>query len=371
MLVAVSTVMDTLEHVRRYVTGNLAGGVDHLVVFLDKPSGDGQDEVLAWLEDQPQVTAVRAGGRWWGERRPQELNERQCTNANVAKAALAGLGHPDAWVLHVDGDEVARVDRSRLDALSGADSGVDPGVDAVRLAVREAVSRAEWPGEPDLWKAELDDDELDLLAGLGLLSEPSNQVWIRGHLMGKTAARAGSATWLTLHKAVDAERRQVPAHEDDAFTVHHYESYSADDFVRKWVAMVGAGPRASYRAERRTVARTLRTLISRDLPEDALRRALLRYYDTHVAEPVEALRDVGVLHEVDPLAPLAPGRVPEPLDAAGLAAALEAHRGADKSAYFRGASPAKGGGTPSARPDDAGGQGAARRALGRVVRGKG
>ena len=61
MLIAVSTVMDTVEHVRRYVAGNLAGGADHVVVFLDRPRGAGQAEVAEFLDAHPQATCVRAG----------------------------------------------------------------------------------------------------------------------------------------------------------------------------------------------------------------------------------------------------------------------------------------------------------------------
>ena len=93
---------------RRYVEGNLAGGVDHLVVFLDAPSDDEQDEVLALLTEHPRVSVVRAGGAWWGGQRPRELNVRQCINANVTRRVLADLGLGRGWLLHVDGDEVRR-----------------------------------------------------------------------------------------------------------------------------------------------------------------------------------------------------------------------------------------------------------------------
>ena len=335
-LVAASTIKDSPEHVRRYVEGNLAGGVDHLVVFLDAPSDEGQGEVLAYLEQHPRVTPVRAGGAWWGGERPRELNVRQCINANLTRRVLAEQGLGGGWLLHVDGDEVVRVDRDALAA-------VPDDTLALKLAVREAVSSSTWEGQPTAFKAELGEADLALLHGLGLLPEPSNQAWIRGHVMGKSAVRIGADLWLTLHKIAREDRSQEPGLADEAWLVFHYESYSLEDFVRKWTAMVASGPRAAYRAERRQTARTLRELISRDLDPAALRRQLERFYREQVEEPLADLRDLRVVEEVDPLAgtPTAPGAV----DATALAAALEEWRGRPKpeSELFRGTSPLPGG----------------------------
>lgn len=347
LLVAASTVKDSLEHVRRYVDGNLAGGVDHLVVFLDAPSDEGQGEVLAHLEQHPRVTVVRAGGAWWGGDRPRELNVRQCINANVTRRVLEGLGLGHGWLLHVDGDEVVRVDRAALAAVPAETT-------ALRLAVREAVSSSTWAGHPTAFKRELDDDDLALLHGLGLLAEPSNQSWIRGHVMGKSAVRIGAERWLTLHKVARDDGSHDPGLEDEAWVVHHYESYSLEDFCRKWTAMVASGPRAAYRAERRQTARTLRQLISRGLEDDALRRQLERFYRLHVEEPLADLRDLQVLDEGDPLEPLpgcptAPGAVP----VEELARALEEWRGRPKpeSELYRGTSPTS---SPAGPSDGAG-----------------
>src|SRR3954453_610754 len=97
---AASTVMDSPQHVRRYVAGNLAGGVDHLVVFLDKPRGPQQDEVDALLDAHPAVPCVRAGKDWWAGDRPRELNEHHPFNPNVTKAALVLLGPPGDFLFH-------------------------------------------------------------------------------------------------------------------------------------------------------------------------------------------------------------------------------------------------------------------------------
>lgn len=331
MLIAVSTVMDTVDHVRRYVTGNLAGGVDHVVVFLDRPKGAGQAEVAAFLDGHPHATCVRAGVDWWGEERPRELNERQCTNANLAQRVLADAG-VRGWVAHVDGDEVLRCDRQVLDAVPADRT-------AVRFAVRETVSRRSWPGEPDQFKRELPEADLHLLHGLGLVEEPTNQSYFSGHLMGKSATRIEGPHRLTLHKVVDAAHAAVAPVEHDAFEVFHYESYSAEEFARKWTAMVASGPQASYRAERRSTAKTLRALINRGLPPEALERQIVRYYEQFLLEDADALADLGVLVETDPLRPLDADRVPVAVPAEAIAAGFAVAATASKTAYFHGTSP--------------------------------
>lgn len=333
MLIAVSTVMDTVEHMRRYVAGNLAGGVDHVVVFLDRPRGAGQAEVAAFLDEHPRATCVWAGKDWWGEERPRELNERQCTNANLAKQVLADAGLR-GWVAHIDGDEVLRCDRAVLDALP-TDSA------AVRFAVRETVSRRAWDGEPTWFKRLLPDADLQLLHDLGLLHEPTNQAYLSGHLMGKSAARIEAPVWLTLHKVVDGARNGLdPVEDDAAFELFHYESYSAEEFARKWTAMVASGPRAFYRAERRSTAATMRALLQRGLEPAALERRIVAYYEQHLLDDAEALHDLGLLVETDPLLPRDPARVPQEVPGDVLAAGFAAAAGRSKAPFFHGTSPA-------------------------------
>ncbi|CAB4692234.1 MAG: hypothetical protein F2667_02585 [Actinobacteria bacterium] len=332
MLFTASTVMDTLEHVRRHVEGNLAGGVDHVVVFLDKPEAPGQAEVAAYLDAQPAATGVRAGEDWWAGERPDELNIRQCTNANLTKQVLADLGLSDSWLVHLDGDEVARVDRSALGALPRKAA-------AIKLAVREAVSRDVWPGEPDLFKRELVEADLQLLHGLGLLAEPTNQAYFRGHVMGKSGVRVGSDGWLTLHKIVREDGGVVPGTEHQSFELFHYESYSAAEFVRKWTSMVASGPMASYRPDRRGVARTLRQLIERGLEPAVLHEQLVRYHRLFIQEEADVLQGLGVLVRADPLAPVDGGAPRAAVPVQELATRLEAHRREPKGGFFHGSSP--------------------------------
>ncbi len=331
MLIATGTIKDTVPHVRRFVSGNLAGGVDHLVVFLDQPGASGQDDVAAHLDAHPHVTCVRAGSGWWGERRPAGLNERQCTNATVVAHLLAGA-HDVDWVLHVDGDEVVR-----LDAAALASAPVD--VASVRLAPREAVSKRTWEGEPTLFKRLLDDADLRLLHLLGVVAQPTNQAYFHGHLQGKTGVRPGTDTWLGLHKALTAEGTAASSFVDERLELFHYESYDGEEFVRKWSAMIASGPRAGFRAGRAAVADAVRTLVEKDLDPDLRRAMLLRVFEQTTLDDAATLVDLDLVLETDPLAgDHEPGALSESTTAA-LHEGLAGLRGADKTEFFRGAAP--------------------------------
>src|SRR3954465_1609549 len=109
LVVLASTVKDTFANVQRYVDGNLAGGADHLVVFLDAPEDPATPEVRDFLDAHPHVTCVVTGPGWWLDKRPDKLNPRQRINANLVKALLSRVDWAD-WVFHVDGDEIVQLD---------------------------------------------------------------------------------------------------------------------------------------------------------------------------------------------------------------------------------------------------------------------
>jgi hypothetical protein len=332
MLLSVTTVKDTVDHLRRFVEGNLAGGVDHLIVFLDAPGADGQPQAREYLEAQQRVTVVPAGRGWWGEQRPAELNVRQCINANVAGSVLDQALGPDSWLFHVDGDEVVRLDRAELAALP--DSQV-----SVHLAVREVASQQRWEGVPDLFKRPLGQDQLRTLQERGLIDEPDNRHFLHGHLQGKAGRRVGTPTWLTLHRVVDEEGRVVPADESDRLEVFHFESYDADEFIRKWVTMARSGPIAAFRPGRAALARRIVALVRDDsLSDEALRKELLVLYREHGQDDVEALAALGVLDQVDVRRPVGVLADVDPGLIAALRQGLAAWRGQEKQDFFHGAS---------------------------------
>ncbi|MGI8522456.1 MAG: glycosyltransferase family 2 protein, partial [Nocardioides sp.] len=140
MIFSVTTLRDTPRNVEKFVRRNLAGGVDHMIVFLD---GE-QPEVAALLEANPYVTPVTTDDAWWGADRPAPLNVRQLTNAEVARRVLRTL-EGARWLFHIDGDEVLRLDRDVLDAI-------EPRWQVVALATLEAVGGMHPEGDPTWFK---------------------------------------------------------------------------------------------------------------------------------------------------------------------------------------------------------------------------
>ncbi|WP_435768888.1 glycosyltransferase family 2 protein [Nocardioides sp. SYSU DS0651] len=288
MIATVSTVKDTLANVQRFVRGNLAGGVDHMVVFLDAPD----PEVEAWLGGQEHVTHVMADDAWWGGRRPAELNNRQRMHANIAKALFTVVPGVD-WIFHVDADEICQIDREAIAA-------VPRGRDAVRLKPLEAVSRKHWDHSPTWFKQLLDEQELVLLEVLGVIEKPSNGHLFHGHVEGKAGVRPSLDRWLTIHRIVDEKREPVAHHEADGLSVLHYESYSGEDFVRKWSSILSAGPDVSLRPVRQRTAQAVRALIGKPLTEELRERYLMRIFEATTEDRFDTLRELGLLVEAHP-----------------------------------------------------------------------
>lgn len=292
MLFTASTVKDTLPNVQRFVRGNLAGGVDHMVVFLDAAGAHGQREVREWLEEQPHVTTIRTGKEWWAGDKPGHLNVRQRINVNLLKHVLKQFDWAE-WLFHVDGDEIVQVDRGVL-------AHVPDDVTAVRLAPLEAVSQMHWDEDPTWFKRLLDPDDLALLTALGVIDRPANGEYFHGHVDGKPGLRPQADGWLTLHRVVDDGREELESFRHDALRVLHYESFSGEDFVRKWTAMVASGGVPNFRPGRSNTASALRALISKDLDEETARAYLMKLFERTTQDDLETLRDLGLLVEADP-----------------------------------------------------------------------
>jgi len=293
MLFTVSTVKDSVPALKQFVARNLASGVDHMFLFVD----DARPRVAAALDRQPHVTAIPTGEEWWQGKRPRQLNARQRINANVVKALLTVDAAPDDWLFHIDGDEVLQVDRAALAALP-------PEVAVVRAPPLEAVSRKKWPGgEVTHFKRMLQPDELVLLHVLGVIDEPANGRYFHGHVEGKSGLRPTLDRWITLHAVHDVDQQQVPSStEGDPARLLHYESWSGEEFVRKWTNILESGTKVSFRPGREPTAVALRTLLEADLPERRLRDYLLRIFERTTEDDFDTLRELGFLEKVDPLA---------------------------------------------------------------------
>jgi hypothetical protein len=289
MLFTVSTVKDNVEGVERWVSRNIAAGVDHLIVFVD----DADPDVLAWLEADEHTTGVGTDDLWWQGHRPDQLNARQRINANLARAALVALPTPQ-WLFHIDGDEVLLADRERLATLR-AD------ITVLWAQPWEAVSRMSWPeGRVDRFKRLLTDDELELLAFLGALPQARNEAYFHGHVKGKSGMRPGLDRWFTLHEVVDQAGSDIEPGGPAAATVLHYESYSFDEFVRKWTNLLSSGARPALRGNRRTTGSALQMVLAHARDEEARTRVLRRIYARTTEDDLELLDDLGLLVRVYP-----------------------------------------------------------------------
>ena len=293
MIFTASTVRDTLENLQRFVAGNLAGGVDHLFVFLDAPSETDPD-VRAFLDEHAGVTCVPTGPDWWQDDRPPELNRRQRINANVAKTLLAPFDWAD-WLFHIDADEIVQIDR---DALAAAP--VD--ARAATLTPLEVVAQREWQGDPTSFKRLLGKEDLILLHTLGVIDRPHNGALFHGHIDGKIGVRPFLDVWLTLHHARDREMRAIEPYAHPGLRLLHYESFSSEEFVRKWTSLLAAGPSVNFRPVREPTSIALRTLISKGLSAEQARPYLLRIFDRTTEDDLLTLRDLGLVEEVDPRA---------------------------------------------------------------------
>jgi hypothetical protein len=284
MLFTVSTVKDSPANVERFVERNLAGGADHLFLFLDAPDA----EVEKLLADHPHVTAVVCDDGYWQGRRPDELNMRQKLNSNLVNGALAPFGWAE-WLFHIDADEVVDIDRERLRTEVPAEQRF------VVLESMEAVSRWHAEDEEPLLKRLLTRAELNLLVALGVIDNPDNRSYFRGHTHGKLGVRPALELQLQLHRVVTEELEPLTPVEADWLRVRHYESTDGEEFVRKWMAHVSAGT-LQFRGNRQRLFRAIALLLRTEgLSEERRRLYLRRLYERWVEDDVETLGDLGLL----------------------------------------------------------------------------
>lgn len=296
LVFTVTTLKDEPANVHRFVEGNLASGVDHMVVVLDDPTGDGQAEVRSWLDAHPHVTCVPSDDSWWHGERPQGLNARQKMSGNAIRVALRDV--PAAsWLFHIDGDEVVQLDRAALAAVPRSEG-------VVVLPPLEAVAQRSAQEPPTLFKRLLGEEDLQLLAALGVIPQPINTAYFRGHVRGKPGIRPGLEGHLTLHHVVDDENEAIAPYEDPSLAglgVLHYESVSGEEFVRKWSAMVTSGKAPALRPGREGLGAALRALLTKDLPAEVRDRHLMTLFERHRLDDVRTLDELGLLHSADPL----------------------------------------------------------------------
>lgn len=297
MIFTVSTVKDSLDNIAAFCRRNLGSGADHLFIFLDAPD----PEVESFLAAQPQVTHVVTDESYWTPERPGSLNVRQVTNANLAMHAVATLPG-DHWLFHIDADEVVQIDRPRFDELGAQ-------VRVARLAPLEAVSQYEWTGEVTHFKKLLDRAQIaDLVQG-GVIAErdpdePLNATYFRGHVQGKVGVRPNLDIRMQLHRAVfttnEGTDEVIKPFDAPWLNQLHYESHSGEEFVRKWMAHLGAGE-VRFRARRSRLSDEIKAVVNDAGLDEAGRQARLQaIYHEQIEDNLPELEKRGLLVEPIP-----------------------------------------------------------------------
>ena len=289
MLCTVSTVKDTRAGVLRYVERNLASGADHMFVMLEQDD----DGLLETLQAHPHVTAVLTDDAYWHGEMPANLNVRQVVNADVVNTLLAFVPAVE-WLVHLDGDECLDLDRDRL-------AEIPEDVRCISLEPLEAISKEHWDGEVDRFKRLLDVPDLSLLAALGAIDVPSNAKYFRGHLQGKLGVRPSLDLTVGVHR-VRSRTGELREHfAADHLRLLHYESYSGEEFVRKWDAHLSGGHGAGFRPPK-TLLRAAISAVQHNpkLGHAERQEYLRRIYKRLVEDPVDLLEDLGLLVTPEP-----------------------------------------------------------------------
>lgn len=320
MLLTVTTAKDSLAHLQRFVAANLAGGADHMIVFLDARDA----EVEEWLSSRPEITPIVCDKTWWRGQRPASLNLRQRVNCNLARVVLSTIDEAE-WLFHVDADEVVQVDRAALDEVPDDEF-------AVRMLPMEVATGTVEPDGRAAFKRLLEQPELDLLFSLGLLSEPTNKLYFRSHIVGKVGLRPRLDLGMKIHNVTDDRGNIVRHVQHPSFRVLHYESYDRAEFVRKWQAMISSGPRIHFGPYRMPIASGMKALLAQGLDGEVTAKYLAQIYERHMEDRVDVLDELGLLERVDPAHGPHRPRIATADQKSRLREAFERVRGEDKAA---------------------------------------
>lgn len=289
MLCTVSTVKDSRANVERFVERNLTSGADHMFVLLEQDD----DGLLDALDGHPHVSVALTDAEYWHGEPPANLNVRQVVNADLVNTLLAFVPSVE-WLVHLDGDECLDLDRERL-------AEVPADARCLRLKPLESVSKEHWDGEVDRFKRALDGPDLALLAALGAIATPSNTRYFRGHLQGKPGVRPALDLSLGVHRVTSRTGERLEHFGAGHLRLLHYESYSGEEFLRKWEAHLSGGHGAGFRPPK-SMVRSAVVAVQRNprLGPEQRREYLRRIYQRLVEDPVDLLEDLGLLVSPDP-----------------------------------------------------------------------
>lgn len=287
MISTVSTVKDNLSNATNFVRRNLAAGADHMFIFLE----GGDREVLRFLDAHRHVTVIDTDNGYWHHGRPTNLNARQTMNANLVNCLLSTVDEA-TWLFHIDGDECLDIDKGQLLELG-------PEVEYVRLATKESVSTSTpAPDDSEYFKRLLNDDELALLTVLGVIARPRNRTYFNGHVLGKVGIRPSWEYGVHNH---EAKRLKGPTPDNftaDWLNVLHYESFTPEEFVRKWMAHIESGKETSFREDKEILRSAVTGVLNNtSLSPEQKEQYLLRIYKRRLEDDASTLLELGLISE--------------------------------------------------------------------------
>ena len=218
---------------------------------------------------------------------------RQRINANWVRALLEPFDWAE-WLFHIDGDEVALLDREALAAVPAE-------IDAVWLVAVGGGQPVDPAAQrPTRFKRLLEEADLNLLHVLGAISRADEPGVLPRPRHGQVRGAAGVGSRADPPRGGLGGRQAPDAPRGPAAAGAALRRPSGEEFVRKWTALATAGP-ARYRAVAGAVgAGAAGAGVSSDLPDEIREKYLRRIYDLTTRDDVELLDELGLLVEHDP-----------------------------------------------------------------------
>ncbi|MFP3344082.1 hypothetical protein R0J87_16400 [Halomonas sp. SIMBA_159] len=266
---------------------NFQAGADIIFLFLDSPS----IEVESFYCDSENVYLFQAYGDYWKNSRPENLNERQKININLANFIL--FSHDfDGLLFHLDSDEVLYFECD-TEALKHKEYVILEPLEVMPSVKKQARKSA------CFFKEKLPKEKINLLCDLGCLKGEDNQSYFNGHTVGKSGIKPNLMCTLGIHHAkYDAEVK--PSKIQGAYLLH-YENPSLEEFLSKWSepSYNDGKSTANVREKRKRFFTSVRLISANDsLSKDEKVKFLKHLYYKEYLTPAIAANELGYLKKV-------------------------------------------------------------------------
>lgn len=221
---AVATVRAPQHHIERFVKHYLDAGARRIYLFFDDPA------MAPDIKDRAVKTVV-CDASYWGEKRPQSIEERQRANGRRA------LRWSDSeWLLHCDVDEFAHYPGSIADMLGS----VPENVASILAPPFEAVYDRE-PSQKDAFDTRFFKRIMKVERGYhpavwecfgGLTRLTTGGFW--GHIRGKSFIRkALCPEFVPIHKFDTAAEGTIINYDVEGLKLLHFDTLTFVDWKEK------------------------------------------------------------------------------------------------------------------------------------------